>query len=80
MELVVKISEEEYYKIKVVVQMGLGTNIDEAVANGTPLPKIHGRLIDADAFIANESCCGYIEDMDIDSFNSATPTIIEAEY
>lgn len=47
--------------------------------NGIILPKGHGRLIDADAFIKQESCCGYIEDMDIDYFKQKTPTIIEAD-
>ena len=47
--------------------------------NGTILPKGHGRLIDADEFIKQESCYGYIEDMDIDYFKQKTPTIIEAD-
>ena len=53
--------------------------IAKAIRNGTPLPKGHGRLIDADAFIKQESCCGYIEDMEIDYFKQNTPTIIEAD-
>lgn len=50
-----------------------------AIRKGTPLPKGHGRLIDADAFIKQESCFGYIEDMDIDYFKQNTPTILEAD-
>lgn len=56
-----------------------GYTLENAVLNGVPLPKGHGRLIDADAFIKQESCCGYIEDMDIDYFKQNTPTIIEAD-
>lgn len=50
-ELVVKIDEEEYMLIKQKMQMDLGGVPSEAeriIANGTPLSKGHGRLIDAD--------------------------------
>lgn len=80
MELVIKIPD----KYKELLDHGkadgsIRKSILNTVANGTPLPKGHGRLIDADAFIENEECCGYIEDMDIDTFNLVTPTIIEAD-
>lgn len=45
----------------------------------TPLPEGHGRLIDADSFLAKYEVCGYIEDMEADYFNTVTPTIIEAD-
>lgn len=53
-ELIIKISDETY---KDVVKNGFiydedGEVISHAIINGTPLPKGHGRLIDADAFIA----------------------------
>lgn len=51
-ELVIKIPEEIYKASQILdvkhedtVQIPL-----EVIANGTPLPKRHGRLIDADAF------------------------------
>ena len=54
-------------------------SVGKAIKNGIPLPKGHGRLIDADAFVREEECCGFIEDMDIEYFNNATHTIIEAD-
>lgn len=53
MQIVIDISEE----IKAIIDKN-GTNeivtetLWQAVKNGTPLPEHHGRLIDADAFIA----------------------------
>lgn len=41
-ELLIKIPEEDYKR---------GTVMASAIRNGTILPKGHGRLIDADAFI-----------------------------
>lgn len=46
-ELVVKISKEEYEMIVNSEDCGLHT-LTRAVAHGTILPKGHGRLIDAD--------------------------------
>lgn len=48
MQIVIDIPEEDYKNVSRIVDMGLGTNVDEAIKNGTPLPKVHGRLIDAD--------------------------------
>ena len=50
MEIVIKIPEDEY-NIAKYGQYG-NINVDivrKAIANGTPLPKGHGRLVDADA-------------------------------
>lgn len=85
MQIVINIDEEDFEIMKhnIAVDNPLcPINQKEMVtkiANGIPLPKGHGRLIDADAFIKQESCCGYIEDMDIDYFKQNTPTIIEAD-
>ncbi len=46
-ELVIKIPEEDFEKCKKKLQMRLNV-IAIAIAKGTPLPKGHGRLIDAD--------------------------------
>ena len=45
--------------------------IKERIRNGTPLPKGHGRLIDADAFIKAEcsQCDGYCDVCDCDCMN-----------
>ena len=67
-ELVIKIPEERYKNIVKQVDkrdypdMSTG----KAIANGTPLPKGHGRLIDADDLLDN-TCLDEI------------PTIIEAD-
>ena len=53
--------------------------IGKAIRNGTPLPKGHGRLIDADAYIDKHEECGWLDDISIDEFNTITPTIIEAD-
>lgn len=46
MQIVIDISEEYYKRVNTIVDMGLGTNVDEAIKNGIPLPKGHGDLID----------------------------------
>lgn len=51
----------------------------KAVKNGTPLPKGHGRLIDADAYIDKTAECGWLDDIPVEEFNRITTTIIEAD-
>ena len=54
MELIIKIPDELYKKFKTPRTVGLTEAFDQratlirAIQNGTPLPKGHGRLIDAD--------------------------------
>lgn len=64
-ELVIKVPEEIYkasqiidVKYEDVIQIPL-----EVIKNGTPLPKGHGRLIDADAFERRCMFDSDIEDM-----------------
>lgn len=63
-ELVIKINEKYLKDIKDCVNNGV---IDygpwASIANGTPLPKGHGRLIDADAFERRCMFDSDIEDM-----------------
>ena len=49
-ELIIKIPEEEYRNICLMSKDGIGMALYDWVANGTPLPKGHGRLVDADVF------------------------------
>lgn len=49
-ELVIKIPEEEYKIIK--NHTGPMVWVEHLIKKGTPLPKGHGRLIDADAVLA----------------------------
>ena len=80
MQIVIDISEDNYKLIQDGNYCGiLSHEIYNAIENGTILPKGHGRLIDADRFINDFACCGYIEDMDVDYFRTVVPTIIEAD-
>ena len=59
--------------------LSLGIKLRQSVQEGVVIPKGHGRLIDADRFLAMYDCFGYIEDMGVEYFNKVTPTIIEAD-
>ena len=51
MQIVIDIPEEEYNMIKIKSELDIGGVSSEAeriIANASPLPKGHGRLIDAD--------------------------------
>lgn len=85
MEIVIKISERLWTK-----QLTADDYIEivNAVANGTPLPKGHGRLKDIDAFIAKVKAdrkhSAYLRSWTADDVlsaldNSYAPTIIEAD-
>ena len=49
MQIVIDIDEDYYKMIKYDVDRGTDYLPCVLIANGTPLPKHHGRLIDADA-------------------------------
>ena len=70
MQLVIEIDENEYIGIKSFPNGNTSypwtLHLYDAVRNGTPLPKGHGRLVDADRAYEFNS----IDDM---------PTIIEAD-
>lgn len=51
MQIVIKISKEDYERLKEYEKApfySLTSRVYEAIANGTPLPEGHGRLVDAD--------------------------------
>lgn len=48
MKLVIDISEEDYNFVKRQVVDGITNPLKICIANGTPLPKGHGKIIDAD--------------------------------
>ncbi len=81
-ELVINIPEEEYNTRKKTGYFSDNFKILEAVANGTPLPKGHGRLIDADELKKiiekNDPLAMAGFNVRLIDINSA-PTIIEAE-
>ncbi len=53
MQLVVDISEDTFFDLK---KKQNRTEVDNAILNGTPLPKGHGRLIDADRLLEYGAC------------------------
>ena len=48
MQIVIDISEEDYNFVKKQVADGITNPLKIRIANGTPIPKGHGRLIDVD--------------------------------
>lgn len=74
MQIVIEIDEIVYEGCALLNRANEATVIEKAIANGTPLPEHHGRLIDADELL----------DTNIDTFSQQTelkikyaPTIIE---
>ena len=73
MQIVIELPDEMWKLIKVgYVPLG----ISKCLMNGTPLPKHHGRLIDADALIFNAD---YYEPLISKRDFDFAPTIIEAD-
>ena len=76
MKLIVDIDDELVETAKFAVQLDMGDDYVKSIANGTPLPKGHGRLIDADKLTENILCQTFgLRSVDIDN----APTIIEAD-
>lgn len=81
-ELVIKISEKAYNALT-HAEFDANLIVDEmrkAIANGTPLPKGHGRIYDENELRkwileGDEAGCGYIDERDIIDI----PAIIEAD-
>ena len=79
MKLVINITKEEYESIK---KNPHWHSLGELIANGIPLPKGHGRLIDADRLMKAKRMWYRLKNGDvachkIDIENA--PTIIEAD-
>lgn len=79
MQIVIDIPDIDVTKVKNGSIMS--QNILNAVKNGTPLPKGHGRLIDADALKEDTNYSNYDGYYHAYSNNAIyhAPTIIEAE-
>lgn len=76
-ELLIKIPEKIYKSILDINALGCGvSDIKNIIRNGTPLPKGHGRLIDADALNFNAD---YNEPLISKRDFDFVPTIIEAD-
>ena len=87
MEIVIKISEEDYNNIEPflngqTIKGGFNLfKVLEMVKNGTPLPKGHGRLIDADKLELDDGYSnydGYYHKYSQSQIHNA-PTVLEAE-
>lgn len=78
-ELIIKIPEKQYQSMK---NGHIPYSVLHAIMNSTPLPKGHGRLIDADYlredFKASKRI-SFAERMDISCIVDHAPTIIEAD-
>ena len=70
MQIVIDISEEEYKCVQITGCIGNKTCISNAIYDGTPLPKGHGRLVDA----------GKIDEDRIESDNPIIYLTINGEY
>ena len=84
MQIVIKISKEDYERLKEYEKApfySLTSRVYEAIANGTPLPKDYGRLIDADKLDTRERGNNSQRTMwwNIDQIVRKAPTIIEAD-
>lgn len=80
MQLVIDISEDSYKATCNGCMLPPDVeNVVNAIKNGTPLPKGHGRLIDADAL--EKKMCEAIQESSAVSvtLDMFAPTIIEAE-
>lgn len=77
MQIVIDIGEDTYKARQhwVANQKRTVDEVDIAIANGIPLPKGHGRLIDADALYGQFEYADY----DFDKTMEYAPTIIEAD-
>ena len=76
MRLVIDVPEDLYIRLSTDMVLGDMKAVSDAVLDGTPLPKGHGRLIDADALP--------LDDMDDvvyywGEYIRNEPTIIEAD-
>lgn len=77
MQIVIEIAEKTYNEIckyGLYLSPNSYKNLEQALKNGTPLPKGHGRLIDGDALIHWHR---FESKSDYDIANA--PTIIEAD-
>ena len=77
MQIVIEIDDEMYEKVIKTNVVYVLEDVDcilieNAIANGTPLPKGHGRLIDADRLVR-------VDHIILESEVNNAPTIIPAE-
>ena len=89
MPVVINVSEARFRDIQRIAEVQLESNhfktAEQIIANGTPLPKGHGRLIDADELNEQEipaikkDDVVYVKLSTLQDLIDNAPTIIEAE-
>lgn len=79
MKIVIDIPEEIYERYKKVWTKRRGSIPESCIAFGTPLPKGHGRLIDADDLIADLIFPTKQFEAGFKDLIGDAPTIIEAD-
>lgn len=80
MQIVIDIPEDDYNFVKKQVTDGITNPLKMRIANGIPLPKCHGRLIDADDISLDDIGFFSISDYQkmVHKLTTSCPTIIEA--
>ena len=79
-ELVVKIPEEEYNYVKKQVAEGVDNPLKVIIANGTLLPKGHGRILDEkDILDIENNNGGWYDLVDMPEYIAGVKAIIEAD-
>lgn len=81
MKIVVDVPDEEYECYALAITFGMGSKAIKRILNGTPLPKGHGRLIDADSMktMKNIQSANFNAIELIRFWIDNQPTIIEAD-
>ena len=79
MQIVIEIPEEEYNLVKTQVAFGITNPLKMRIANGTPLPKGHGTLIDSDKLIGKWAKTTVRGRTEFDQVIMCEPTVIPAE-
>ena len=79
MQIVIDIPEEEYKCVQITGCIGNKTCISNAIYNGTPLPKGHGRILDEKDILDTENNDGGWYDLfDMPEYIAGVKAIIEA--
>ena len=79
-ELVIKIPEEEYKCVQITGCIGNKTCISNAIYNGTPLPKGHGRILDEkDILDTKNNDGGWYDLVDMPEYIAGVKAIIKAD-
>ena len=84
MQIVINIDDEDYDNITLtggnIINLGVLLDLREAVRNGTPLPKGHGRILDEkDILDIDNNDGGWYDLVDMPEYIAGVKAIIEAD-